>query len=133
MSIGEKIIAAIDANGLVHDATNYLDAAPEYKNHWNENSKRLIEAVVEAHIEERVRVRLELDRERDRETIERIIFLGDDLCKTLQEESQFIDKTASQIFHNPAPIHMMTSKMRADAWGFATCGLRKKPDVFPAD
>jgi hypothetical protein len=126
MSIGEKIIAAINERDLAHG----LEGETPF---WMPSAAEQLEAVVEAHIEERVRVRLELDRQRDQEAIQRIIFLGDDLCRTLQEESRFIDKTASQIFDNPPPIHMMTSKMRSDAWGAATCGLRKKPDVFPAD
>lgn len=133
MSIGEKIIEGVGRLVTIYDS---LTGAPMDRPVifvWSPVATEQLEAVVEAHIEERVRVRLELDRQRDRETIERIIFLGDDLCKTLQEESQFIDKTASMIYCNPPPLHMMTSKMRADAWGIATCGLRKKPDEYPAD
>ena len=63
MTIGEKIIAAIDENRLVHDATDYIhDAVPEYKNRWHENSQYLLDALVAAHVEEQVRLRLEAYR-----------------------------------------------------------------------
>lgn len=62
-SIGEKIIAAIPP--LIREVSNggrVLDVV------WHPYAAEQLEAVVEAHIEERVRVRLELDRQAIRST-----------------------------------------------------------------
>jgi hypothetical protein len=71
-SIGDKIIAAIATANLALDE----DGFPPM---WATNAAEQLEAVVEAHIEERVRVRLELDREKDRRVTEKAFqLIGDE-------------------------------------------------------
>lgn len=71
MTIGEQIIAAINENRLVHDATDYRYAVPLYKNKWHENAQYLLDAMVDAHVAERVKAELELARQILQERLER--------------------------------------------------------------
>lgn len=58
MNIGEQIIAEINKGRTFFCVSNA--SGLEYV--WSPSAAEQLEAVVEAHIEERVRVRLELDR-----------------------------------------------------------------------
>lgn len=60
MNIGEQIIAA-SANLTALADVNF-ESSPWATVIWRPGAAEQLEAVVEAHIEERVRVRLELDR-----------------------------------------------------------------------
>lgn len=66
MNIGEQIIEAVEINVHVVDPFGTVFANERHLI-WNKNAGEQLEAVVEAHINERVRVRLELDRQEWRE------------------------------------------------------------------
>lgn len=62
-NIGEKIIAAVGRNLFeVHTADGPIKENLIFV--WSSGAAEQLEAVVEAHIEERVRIRLELDRQK---------------------------------------------------------------------